>query len=389
MRRFAGLMVAWVVAVPAAGQDAAAPKFSHEQLEQIAAPVALYPDSLLMQVFMAATYPLEVVEADRWITGQNLSGSALDEALKAKDWDPSVKSLCALPDVLSRMSQNLDWTRDMGDAFLDQQSQLLDAVQHLRDKAYQAGSLKTTPEQTVTVQPDKIIVIEPASPQVVYVPTYSPTVVYGAWPYPTTYYAPLYPPPRPGYGALTFAAGMAVGAALWGDCHWGWGHSNVNINVNRYNNFNQVTNNNFKRTTNNTWQHDAQHRKGVNYRDSRTAQQYGGGRDRAARSEARGFDGARTADRGGAGARTTDRAGAAGGARTADRAGGARTADRAAAPRQGSNRGGSGAFQGARNPGRDRAASNRGAASRGSAGRAGGMRGGGAARRGGARGGRR
>ena len=121
MRRIVGLLVALVVAFPAAAQGSDASPFSDEQLEQIAAPVALYPDALLMQVFMAATYPLEVVEADRWVKAQKLSGSALDEALKSKDWDPSVKSLCALPDVLSRMSENLDWTRDMGDAFLEQQ----------------------------------------------------------------------------------------------------------------------------------------------------------------------------------------------------------------------------------------------------------------------------
>jgi hypothetical protein len=378
MKRIAGLLVALVVVLPAAGQQSDASKFSDEQLEQIAAPVALYPDALLMQVFMAATYPLEVVEADRWVKREKLSGSALDEALKNQEWDPSVKSLCALPDVLSRMSENLDWTRDMGDAFLEQQSQLLDAVQRLRDKAYQAGSLKTTPEQTVTVEPNKIIVIESATPNVVYVPTYSPTVVYGSWPYPVTYYAPLYPPPRPAYGALAFTAGVAVGAALWGDCHWGWGHSEVNINVNRYNNFNQVTSNNFNRVTHNTWEHNAQHRKGVNYRDTRTAQRYGAaeGRERVTRSEARGYGGTRTMER--SGARTTGRAGA-------------RTTERGAAPRQGA--GGGGAFQGARQPSRDRAASSRGAASRGSAGRTGGAqrgaRGGGSRGRAGSRGGRR
>lgn len=358
MRALTGLMVALLLAMPAAGQETDSKGFSEEQLEQIAAPVALYPDALLMQVFMAATYPLEVVEADRWVGQEKLSGSALDEALKGKDWDPSVKSLCTLPDVLSRMSENLDWTRDMGDAFLGQQSELLDAVQHLRDMAYKAGNLKTTSEQTVTVQPDKIIVIEQAQPQVVYVPTYSPTVVYGTWPYPVTYYAPLYPPPRPGYPALAFATGVAVGAALWGGCHWGWGHSEVNINVNHYNNFNQITNNNFNRVNNNQWYHNAEHRKGVNYRDNRTAERYGGagGRNRVSSSEARGYDRARTGgdrSRGNASQRRDNTA-------SRDRA----TQRGNDGSRGNASRSGGGAFQGAREPSRDRAASNRGSASR-------------------------
>ena len=192
-------------------QEPQAEDFSDQRLEEIAAPIALYPDSLLMQVFMAATYPLEVIEADRWLRKQSLSGDALDEALKAQDWDASVKSLCTLPDVLSKMSENLDWTRDMGDAFLEHQSELLDAVQRLRGKAHDAGNLKTTQEQTVTVQQDQIIVVESANPEVIYVPTYSPTVIYGTWPYTTVYYAPLYAPPPPGYRALAFTAGVVVG----------------------------------------------------------------------------------------------------------------------------------------------------------------------------------
>ncbi len=406
MRRIPGIAAALVLAVssaPAHGwQETDSPAFTDEQLEQIAAPVALYPDSLLMQVFMAATYPLEVVEADRWISKEKPSGSALDEALKAKDWDPSVKSLCALPDVLKRMSENLDWTRDMGDAFLEQQAQLLDAVQRLRDKAYAAGTLKTTPEQTVTVQPDKIIVIESAQPEVVYVPTYSPTVVYGTWPYPTTYYAPLYAPPPAGYGALAFATGIVVGAAIWGGCNWGWGHSDVNINVNRYNDFNRNTNNNFNRTNNNKWQHNAEHRKGVNYRDSQTAQRFGGaaGGDRVSRNDARGFDkGQGAGGRGGAGGGALGSDGGArgkasgatreagGGARGAG-AGGTREAG-GGARGSGTSKGSGGAFHGASNPSRDRAASSRGSSSRGSASRGSGSRsGGGASRGGGSRGGR-
>ena len=176
-------------ALPAAAQEGKAATFSNEQLEQIVAPIALYPDSLLTQVMMGSTYPLEIVEADRWVKqNKSLKGSALDSALKDKSWDPSVKSLCTVPDVLAKMSENLDWTQDLGDAFLGQKTQLMDSVQRMRGKAYEAGNLKTTEQQVVTQQPDKIIVIEQASPQVVYVPSYSPTVVYGAWSYPTYYY---------------------------------------------------------------------------------------------------------------------------------------------------------------------------------------------------------
>lgn len=369
MRRIA--VVALAIMLPASmtgrgfGQgtpaDASAAEFDDAKLEQIAAPVALYPDALLMQVFMAATYPLEVVEADRWIGKHALSGATLDEALKAKDWDPSVKSLCSVPDVLSRMSENLDWTCDMGDAFLGQQAQLLDAVQRLRGKAHEAGNLETTPQQNVTVQQDKIIVIQPSQPEVVYVPTYSPTVVYGTWPYPTTYYAPLYAPPPPGYGALAFATGVAVGAALWGDCHWGWGHSDVNINVNRYNNFNRTTNNNYNRVNNNKWQHNAAHRKGVSYRNPETARKFGAGQgsNRVSRRDARGFDRSRGGSSVGRNRSQGNRPATGRNNTRSSRQNKARGGNRSSTQR---NRGG--AYQGSRSPSHDRAASKRGSSSR-------------------------
>ena len=150
------------------------------------APVALYPDPLLMQVLMASTYPLEIVEAERWrAQNASLKDDALDEALEAKDWDPSVEGLTHFPDLLKRMSDNLDWTKDMGDAFLGQKDDVLDAVQRMRRRAEEAGTLQTTKEQTVTKEVFKekeTIIIQPAQPQVVYVPTYPPTV-YGslAW----------------------------------------------------------------------------------------------------------------------------------------------------------------------------------------------------------------
>jgi hypothetical protein len=244
----------------------------------------------------------------------------------------------------------------MGDAFLESQSQLLDAVQRLRGKANDAGNLTTTPQQTVTVQDDKIIVIESADPEVIYIPTYSPTVVYGTWPYTTVYYAPLYVPPPPGRTALAFTAGVVVGAAIWGNCHWGWGHSNVNINVNHYNNFNRHTSRNHRNASGNRWKHNPEHRKGVNYRDRDTARKYGAGEghDRVSRNNARGYD------RSQGGRSNTQRRD------SANRNSRASTAQNQ--QRRGSNqsygRSSSGAYQGSRNPHADRAASNRGSSSR-------------------------
>jgi hypothetical protein len=290
--------------IPVAAQSAASPApggsgdsgFSAEQLEQLVAPIALYPDSLLTQMLMAATYPLEVVQADRFMReNADLTGDALDAALKEQDWDASVKGLCTLPDVLQQMSDNLDWAQDLGDAFLGQEEELLDTVQSMRGKANDAGNLQTTEQQVVTVQQDRIIVIESPQPEIIYVPTYSPTVVYGpSWHYPSYYYPRFYAPPPPGYGLITFGVGVAVGAAIWGNCRWGWGRTSVNINVNRYNSFNRNTNINFNRTNlsgnSARWQHNASHRRGVNYRSSSVANTYGGrgGSNRVSRDQARG-----------------------------------------------------------------------------------------------------
>ena len=391
----AALLPLWLAGTVFA-QEPQEPEFNDQRLEEIAAPIALYPDSLLMQVFMAATYPLEVIEADRWLRKQTLSGDALEEALKDQDWDASVKSLCTLPDVLSNMSENLDWTRDMGDAFLADKTELLDAVQRLRGKAHETGHLETTPEQTVTVQQDQIIVIESSEPEVIYVPSYSPTVVYGTWPYTTVYYAPLYQPPPPGYGALAFTTGVIVGAALWGNCNWRWGHSNVNVNVNRYNNFNRNTNNNFRNVSDNRWQHKPEHRKGVNYRDRDTARRFGAseGRDRVSRGEARGYDrsqGRSGSGQGTLGSHSGTRQGTQGNRAGAGRDASPRQSQPSRASTSSSYRGSGGAYQGSRNPQADRAASQRGHSSRNSASRSyGGSRSGSSGRRSGGRsGGRR
>ncbi len=265
--------------------------FSKEQLEQILAPIALYPDDLIAQTLMASTYPLEVVQADRWAKkNKDLKGDALAKALEKESWDPSVKSLMNFPQVLTMMSEKLDWTQKLGDAFLAQQKDVMDTVQTLRRKAEAAGNLKTTPEQKVIVEKEtQTIVIQSANPQVVYVPVYNPTVVYGAWPYPA--YPPYYYYP-PGYAAGAafwgFAAGVAVGAAwgyAWGNCNWHGG--DVNVNVNRNANLNRNINrgayaNQLPAGGRGSWQHNPEHRKGVSYRDQATGQKF----NRASTNEA-------------------------------------------------------------------------------------------------------
>ena len=185
--------------------------FKQEELDQLLAPIALYPDDVLVQLLMASTYPLEVVQAARWVkANQSLKGEQLTAALEKQDWDPSVKSLVNFPTVLDMMNEKLDWTQKLGDAFLAQQKDVMATVQGLRKKAYDAGNLKSSKELTVKVdtayqaaqpsgagapapgapppqeaqQPQQVIVIQSTSPQTVYVPAYNPTVVYGAWWYP-------------------------------------------------------------------------------------------------------------------------------------------------------------------------------------------------------------
>jgi len=299
-----------------APKDASAP-LGNEQIEQLVAPIALYPDALVAQILMASTYPLEVVQAARWSKDNpKVTGKALEDAMQKQPWDPSVKSLTATPQVLAMMNEKLDWTQKLGDAFLANQKDMLDGVQRLRKKALDAGNLKTGKEQKVTTEQEgniTIIKIEPANPEVVYVPVYNPTVVYGPWPYPA--YPPYYyyPPAYAGGVFFAFSVGIVIGSAWWGGCHWGGG--NVYINHNTYNNFNRT---NIKTGD---WQHRPEHRKGVEYRDPGSREKFGGQRPGVDTREAyRGRDGAgpSTADRqrDAAGARDRPTAG------TSDRAGG-------------------------------------------------------------------
>lgn len=216
--------IAFMALPPAVNAQPAtdAKTFKTEELDQLLAPIALYPDELLTTVLMAATYPLEVVQAARWRkepANTKLSGEALTKALVSKDWDPSVKTLTQFPDVLQTMSDKLEWTQKLGDAFLAQQSDVMDRIQFLRKTADKAGSLKSNKQQKVTKQTNYII-IESTSPQTVYVPVYQPTVVYGTWWYPA--YPPYYwPPVYPGASFVNgffWGAGFAVAGSLWG---WG------------------------------------------------------------------------------------------------------------------------------------------------------------------------
>ena len=240
------------------------------QLDQLVAPIALYPDSLLAQVLIASTYPLEVVQADRFAkSNKGLKGDKLQAALGKQDWDASVKALVSTPTVLAMMNDKLDWTEKLGDAVLAQQADVMDAVQRLRSAAQSNGKLESSKQQTVRTeqQADKqVIVIEPTSPETVYVPYYDPAVVYGNWPYPQ--YPPYYFPPAPGYvvgGALArglaWGAGFAIDNAVWDNFNWGRG--NINVNVDRDVNVNRNINRNDAKFSN--WQHNSYHRRGVSY----------------------------------------------------------------------------------------------------------------------------
>ena len=257
-------------------QDVAIPA---DQLDSLVAPIALYPDQLLAQTLAASTYPLEIMQLQQWLAkNPGLQGKALADAVATQPWDPSVQAMAAFPDVVKQLADNLQWTTDLGNAFLAQESDVMNAVQRMRQKAEGTGTLQSTPQQVVetrTIENKEVIVIEPASPDVVYVPSYNPTVVYGAAP---AYYP--YPPisyPSAGYwgsAAIGFGVGLAVGS-FWGSGGWGWnaGWGRGDINVNRNANF--VRNNNFYRNGN-TWRHNAAHRGGAAYGSRGTAARYGG-----------------------------------------------------------------------------------------------------------------
>ncbi|MGE8154161.1 DUF3300 domain-containing protein [Pseudomonas vancouverensis] len=280
------------------------PVFNQEQLDQMLAPIALYPDPLLAQVLMAATYPGEVGEAANWSKkNPNAKGDDAVKQVASQPWDPSVQALVAFPQVLATLGQDPVWVQRLGDAFLAQPDDVMESAQRLRRQAQAAGNLQSNQYQNVTVQnsvaapaapaapatneaapaapapapasSSSTIIIQPADPQVVYVPTYNPTTTYGTWAYPAS--PPVYYPPPPAYypgqalmAGLAFGAGVAIVGSLWGECDWN--NNDVDINVNRYNNINRnnrITNNQ------NKWQHNPVHRNGVPYRDNVSRQNFG------------------------------------------------------------------------------------------------------------------
>ena len=280
MRGLAWIIIAMLVVPPGIpAQDYGQPeqteqtyRFSEGELAQMLAPIALYPDSLIAQILMASTYPLEVVEAERWLSqNKTLQGDQLDDALREKPWDPSIKSLCHFPDVLFSLSDKLDQTRKLGDAFLSQQDDVMNTIQILRRKAEEQGNLKTTSEQQVIVEKE-IIRIEPADPYVVYVPAYDPYYVYGTWGYPS--YPPWYWYSLP--GVVISSAFIAFGTPFfvafdlflwpWFDWH---GH---HVYSNYY--YSDRHHHHDRYSGGRHWDHDPYHRKGVAYRDRTTSRRF-------------------------------------------------------------------------------------------------------------------
>ncbi|HZM16871.1 MAG TPA: DUF3300 domain-containing protein [Candidatus Krumholzibacteria bacterium] len=284
--------------------EATAVKLPPEQLESLVAPIALYPDPLLAQTLVASTYPLEIIQLQQWLAkNPNLKDKELADAVAKEPWDPSIQSMAAFPDVVKRLADDIQWTTDLGNAFLAQQSEVMDAVQRMRQKAKEKGALESNEQQTVetkVIEEKTVIVVEPANPEVIYVPSYSPTVVYGApvYPYPPIYY----PPYPPGAAFMSFSIGVMWGAAFWGGscCGCGWGGNNVNINVdNNFNNINRGDRGDRGDRGNRAepragdragdrggrggagagggnWQHNPQHRGAAPYADKATANKYGG-----------------------------------------------------------------------------------------------------------------
>jgi hypothetical protein len=274
---------------PASQPPPSAELMKPEQLEALVAPIALYPDELLVNVLAASTYPLEVVQADRWLKERkSLKGDALRTQVEKQSWDDSINALAGTRDVLAMMSDKLEWTRNLGDAVLAQQPDVMDAVQRLRTKAYDNKKLVTTKQQKVSVQTQEsrqVIVIEQADPMTVYVPYYDPATVYGAWPYAA--YPPYYFGYPPYIGAGAMAVGLAFGTAWaigrWGNywgggCNWG----NRNLYVNHYNKINNIGNN---------WQHNAAHRQGVRYNNANVQQRFGNNNLKAGASNRMDFRG--------------------------------------------------------------------------------------------------
>jgi hypothetical protein len=287
--------------------DASA-KLSGDQLESLVAPIALYPDALLAQCLVASTYPVELIQAQQWVAkNPSLKGDALSNAAMKQDWDPSIQALTGIPDALKMMTQDIKWTVDVGNAFLAQQSDVMDAVQRLRTKAKDGGKLESTEQQKVetrVVEQKQVIVIEQSSPDVIYVPSYSPTVIWGApayYPWPPLYYPPYY-----GGAWFAWGAGVAIGIGIAGGWGCGWGHNDITINNNNNFNRNEINHNRGEgnrgqgnrgqgdrgqgnrgqggrgqggaqaKGGSSNWSHNPSHRGGAPYGDRASASKFGG-----------------------------------------------------------------------------------------------------------------
>ena len=328
LRSLAAIFAAALLLFAAQARAADPPKFNVEQLDQMLAPIALFPDALLSQVLMATTYPKDVAEAAEWaFANRGLKGDDAVKAVQDKPWDPSVQSLVAFPQVLAMLGEKPEWVHDLGDAFLAQPNDVMDSVQFLRSKAKDAGNLSSNEQQIVNIEaappapqtivvtapppPTQIITIAPANPQVVFVPVYNPVHVFGPWWHPL--FPPFFfpPPVRWGFGwnpvstAIWWGVGIGVTNALWGGVNWG--RRDVNINVNRWNNINvnhRINSNN----RNVNWNHNPGNRRGVPYRDvnTRNRMQQGNLGERGGRQEYRGREDQRAQAR----AALSDRVGA-------------------------------------------------------------------------------
>jgi Protein of unknown function (DUF3300) len=304
MRGLALVIILMLVMPPAvmaqdAGETSQPAEFTSEELAQMLAPIALYPDSVVAAILMASTYPVEVVEAERWLKqNEGLTGDELDQALQEMTWDSSVKTLCHFPTVLYAMSDDLERTTRLGDAFLAQQDDVMNMIQELRRKAEEEGTLRTTSQQKVVVEQD-VIQIEPADPAVIYVPEYNPLYAYGPWWYPD--YPPFYWYYPSGAiltsGVIGFGFGIFIGAGISSWCWPDWHHHRIDIDIHKTGRFNRFDRGrwNFDR---HVWTHNPVHRRGAAYRFSATGRRFGGQVPRMSgiRPEARGYEGGRQAE---------------------------------------------------------------------------------------------
>jgi hypothetical protein len=258
---------------------------TQQQLQQLVAPIALYPDALLAQILTASTYPLEVAMAARWSEkNSGLKGTALEDAMQKQPWDTSVKGLTSVPQVLAMMNEKLDWTNQLGEAFLAQSDDVQTAIQALRKRADETGNLKSGKEQKVRrvaappstgyVGPPEYIAIDPVEPNYVYVPVYDPVVVYGPGYWSPAYVPFFWHPPWWAVGpAFGFGAAIFVGPALW--YHYNWGHSGfaaIQTNTVLYSKFNKV---NVSGGQFQNWKFDPAHHGGVQFKNTKLQQQFG------------------------------------------------------------------------------------------------------------------